>query len=135
MPPANDLDALPQIELVGPMAGFPEHRRYVLVDVDGTGALQALRSLDDPSLRFLVMPPAYVFPDYAPEIDDSWVQQLGLESGADAQVLVVITPGATPRDATANLLAPVVVNVRTRVAAQIVLREDLPLRAPLSPAS
>lgn len=133
MPAQDDDESLPHLEMVGPMAGFPQHRRYALVDVDGSGVLQALRSLDDPSLRFLVVPPAHLFPDYAPEIDDAWVQQLGLASGADAQVLVVITPGATPREATANLLAPVVVNVRTRVAAQIVLREDLPLRAPLAP--
>lgn len=124
---------LPEIEMVGPMAGFPAYRRFVLVDVDDRGSLQALRSLDDPGLRFLVMTPGHLFPDYAPEIEQGWVERLGLQAAEDAQVLLVITPGATPRDATVNLLAPVVLNVRTRVGAQVILHSNLPVRAPLAP--
>lgn len=123
---------LPEIELLEPMAGFPDRRRFVLVDVDGAGLLQSLRSLDDPELRFLVMAPGVLFPDYAPDLDDSWAARLGLTGPQDAQVLLVVTPGADPREATANLLAPVVLNVNTRVAAQVVLHADLPLRAPLA---
>ncbi|RJK92463.1 flagellar assembly protein FliW [Vallicoccus soli] len=113
------------------MAGFPDHRRFALVALDEAGLLYALRSLEDPALRFLVAPPAPFFPDYAPELDDEQAALLGLGSAEDALVLVVVTPGASPADATANLLAPVVVNQRTRTAAQVVLDQDLPLHAPL----
>ena len=42
----------------------------------------------------------------------------------------------TPADATANLMAPVLVNHRTRQAGQYVLADvDLPIRAPLSAAA
>jgi len=37
-------------------------------------------------------------------------------------------------DATANLLAPLVINVRTRRAAQVLLDDDLSLHAPLRSA-
>lgn len=123
---------VPVIELVGPIAGFPEHRRFALVRLDDAGVLSALRSLDDPGLRFLVVPPTPFFPDYAPEVDDAWAQRLGLDTGDDALVLLIVTPGATAVESTVNLLAPVVVNTRTRAAAQVLLDGDLPLKAPLA---
>lgn len=132
---AAEAQDLPELTFVEPMAGFPQYVRFALVDVDGSGVLHALRSLDEPALRFLVIPPGSFFPDYAPEIDDAWAERLGLTDAADAQVLLVVTVGDTPRDATVNLLAPIVVNLRARTAAQIVLHGDLPLRAPLAPAA
>jgi flagellar assembly factor FliW len=129
-------DSLPDLEFLGPVAGFPDYRRFVLVELGESSLLCALRSLDDPGLRFLVVPPGPFFPDYTPEIDDDWADRLELTSDQDALVLVVVTPGAAAGDATANLLAPVVINVRTRRAAQIVLDDSsLPLRAPLQTRS
>ncbi len=123
---------LPEISLVEPLPGFPDARRFALVELAPGGALFALRSLDDPDLRFLVVPPAPFFPDYAPEIDDISAATLQLTGADDALVLLVVTPGDTPADATANLLAPVVVNVRTHAAAQVVLADaSLPIRRPL----
>lgn len=129
-------ETLPALDFVGPVAGFPEHRRFVLVELEPAGVLSALRSLDEPGLRFLVVPPAAFFPDYAPELSDEWVEQLRLTRAEDALLLVIVTPGSGAHDATANLLAPVVVNLATREAAQVLLDDQaLPLRAPLRPAN
>jgi flagellar assembly factor FliW len=93
--------------------------------------LSSLSSVEDPSLRFLVVPPQVFFPDYAPEIDDVTAAALGLDGADDALLLVVVNPGDGAGAATVNLLAPVVVNVATRRGGQIVLDDDLPIRAPL----
>ncbi len=121
---------VPVIEMVRPMPGFPEQRRFALVRLDDAGDLCSLRSLDDPDLRFLVVPPTRFFPDYAPEISDETVAALGIESAEEVLTLLVVNPG-DGGGATANLLAPVVVNTRTRHAGQVVLDEELPVRAPL----
>ena len=127
---------LPGLEFVGPVAGFPDLRHFVLAELAPASLLRALRSLEDPALRFLVLPPGPFFPDYAPEIGDEWAEALQLHHADDALVLVIVTPGATAADATANLLAPVVINVSTRRAAQVVLADSgWPLRAPLRTAS
>ncbi len=68
--PIRAMPDLPVIELVHPMPGFPDRRQFALVTLDDLGTLCALRSLDDPELRFLVVPPAPFFPDYSPELDD-----------------------------------------------------------------
>ena len=84
----------------------------------------------------MVVPPASFFSDYSPEIDESVTTELGIEDESDLLALVVVTLGDTPESATANLLAPVLVNHRTQRAGQYLLSDlDLPMRAPLSSAS
>ncbi|MBB4968348.1 flagellar assembly protein FliW [Saccharothrix violaceirubra] len=126
----SDADTAPVIEFSVPMPGFPEHRRFLLVRTTEDGLLFSLRSVDDPELRFLVVPPAPFFPDYAPEIGAQAVEQLGTVDVSDLLVLLVVTVGESASSATANLLAPIVVDQRTRRAVQVVLTAG-DLRAPL----
>ncbi|HET7328048.1 MAG TPA: flagellar assembly protein FliW [Nocardioidaceae bacterium] len=125
-------DEIPVLELVEPLRGFPDHNKFALTRVDEAGVLCALRSLHDPDLRFLVVPPGPFFGDYTPEIDDETADSLGLESVDDVLALVVVSVGDSVESATANLLAPILVNHRMRRATQVVLNDStLPLRAPL----
>lgn len=115
------VEEIPVIELVNPMPGFPGHRSFALVRLDDDGMLCALRSLEDPDLRFLVTSPIAFFPDYAPVVEDELVDQLGITDAADVLVLVVLTAGSTLAETTANLLAPILVNTVTRQASQVIL--------------
>ena len=127
-------DDIPVLEMLRPMLGFPEQHRFALSRLDSTGLVCDLRSLDDDTTRFVVVPPEFFFDDYTPEIDDDLAGDLDAERAEDLLVLVVLTLGEDPADTTANLLAPIVVNHRTRRAAQVVLADaDLPIRAPLTP--
>ncbi|WP_449063945.1 flagellar assembly protein FliW [Planomonospora algeriensis] len=123
---------LPTIEFVCPMPGFADNRRFVLVRVDEDGVLYSLRSLDDPALRFLVISPNPFFPGYEPEIDDATLAMLGAGQTSNLLVLLIVTAPGSITEATANLLAPIVVDTATRRAVQTVLSgSDLPVRAPL----
>ena len=126
------MDDVKAIEFAQPLPGFPEHRRYALVQVDDEGLLCELVSLEDPELRFLVATPVPFFPDYAPEVGDEVVELLGITDVAEVVLLVVLTAGASLSETTANLLAPVLVNTRTHRAAQVILDDsELPVDAPL----
>ena len=134
-PRGSDMPEIPVIELVQPMPGFPGLTRYALVQLDDDGVLCALRSLEDPDLRFLVMPPAAFFPDYAPVVDDEAVEALGIETVEDVLMLVVVNAGTSIQTATANLVAPVLVNRTTLRAQQVVLDDpDLSVAVPLAAA-
>ncbi len=128
----TDLD-VPTLHFAAGIPGFPDLRQFALVwwgDEDGPFSI--LTSLEQSNLEFLVVPPHTFFPDYAPEIDDDTAERLALESAEDAILMVIVTVGDDPGSATANLLAPIVVNRHTREAAQVVLTDgDAPLRAPL----
>lgn len=123
---------LPVIELAHPMPGFPDDERFALVRLDEEGMLMGFRSLHRDDLQFVVVPPTPFFPDYAPELDDDVVADLGIAASDDALVLLVVHAGATLASTTVNLRAPIVVNTSTRRAAQVILDDaDLPLAAPL----
>lgn len=125
---------IPVIELAHPMPGFPDDARFALVRLDDDGVLHGFRSLDSDDLQFVVVPPAPFFPDYAPEIGDDVVSELGIapEAAGDVLVLLVVRAGASLADTTVNLRAPLVVNPATRRASQVILDDaELPLAAPL----
>ena len=119
--------------LLDPLPGFPVHRDYVLVAADGDGRVFWLQSLAPEGPRFLAVPPALYFPDYAPVLPGTACVELGLEDPADARLYCLLTvPGGDVGAATANLRAPVVVNPATGRARQIVLADGAhPIRRPL----
>jgi len=139
---ADDMSALipapraPEIVFEDGLIGFPDAHRFLLVQIDdATSDVFELRSLDEPGLGFVTVAPGSFFPDYAPELDDATAGRLGLNQAEDVLLLAVVTLGDTGEEATANLLAPVVVNQHTAHACQAVLSEQgWPLRAPLSAA-
>lgn len=125
---------VPVLDFVSAIPGFPAHRRFVLVRVTEEGVLFALTAVDDPELRFLVVPPAPFFPDYAPEIDEQSLASIGATSADDLMILLVVTAGDTPGSSTANLMAPIIVNQSSRRAIQLVLGgSGLPIHAVLMP--
>lgn len=122
--------AQPVIRFASGLVGYPSAQRFVLEQSDG-GVFE-LRGLGEDDPDFLVVAPAPFFPDYAPVIDDETVERLGLRGEKDALVLLVVTLRDRPEDASANTLAPLVINARTRDAAQVVLTgQPFSLRQPL----
>ncbi|QZQ57151.1 flagellar assembly protein FliW [Curtobacterium sp. TC1] len=103
---------------------------FTLTPVDGA---EGLFTLVGGSSRLFVLDAAVHLPSYAPELTDEQAAGLELTDPADAMLLVVANPGAS--GTTVNLLAPIVVNARTAVGAQLILEDqDLPLRAELARA-
>jgi flagellar assembly factor FliW len=107
--------------------------------------LRWLQSLDDPSLLFLTVEPYLIFPDYDVELSDADAGALQLDTADHAAILTLITisqAGKARRDTpaasrapavsapasraavTTNLLAPIVINTRTRRARQVILDSD-----------
>jgi flagellar assembly factor FliW len=128
-------DDVPEIDFVRPLPGFPDVHRFVLVQLDdggnasaGGGAraqaepvLYELRGVQQPGVRFLVGVPNAFFPEYVFDLDEATCSELSLTAAEDALVLVILTIGDDSTLTTANLLAPVVINARTRSAAQVIL--------------
>jgi flagellar assembly factor FliW len=119
------------VHFVEPLPGFDNIESYTLSAIDEAGLLYALRSVDDPELRFVLAPPDAFFADYRPVIND----QVGDALGADeVELLVMVAVTSGLGDATANLRAPIVFAPTTGSAIQVVLDdESLSMRSPLLP--
>ncbi|MGV8846769.1 MAG: flagellar assembly protein FliW [Propionicimonas sp.] len=113
------------------MLGFPNDREYTLERTDDACTMFRLCSTNPGGPRFLAVAPAVYFADYAPEIPDEAVATLGLTDAEDAVLVSLVSvPKGDPQSATVNLFAPVVINHRTRVGAQVILGDQnaYPLR-------
>ena len=85
-------------------------------------------------LAFLVVPPCFVMPDYAPDLSDEDVDFLEIRNPNDAMVLNIVTlkPDGT---ATVNLKGPIVINRHTMIGKQVVLNQSAyPIKHPIRSA-
>ena len=134
-PPAqvSARSAVQALSLTEPLPGFPHHRDYVLVAADAAGLLFWLQSVAADGPRFLAVPAAAFFPDYAPALPVAVLTELGLPDRLAAEIFCLVTvPAGDVASATANLRAPLVVDRDTHRARQVVLTDGLhPIRRPL----
>ena len=118
----------PESELEFPcgLPGFEERRRFVAVRFAETDPLIYLQSLEDAGLCFPAMPILAIEPHYKLKVGGEDLEQLGLARqpriGEDVLCLAVLSIRET--GPTANLLAPIVVNLRNRRAVQSVPAES-----------
>jgi flagellar assembly factor FliW len=121
-----------RISFAAPIPGFEDERNFAVTALDAHGVLYALRSTKTPGLRFVVAAPGRFFPQYAPLLEACDVSALGVADGEEVMLLVIVTVTNGINDATANLLAPIVIAADRGLALQLLLPDtDLPLRAPL----
>lgn len=125
--------ALPLLGVTEPLPGFPGYRDYALVAADGQGLVFWLQSVDPAGPRFLTVPAASFFPDYAPALPRGLRGELELEEGAEPELFCLVTvPDGDVGRATANLRAPLAVNAAGGLARQVVLTDgEHPIRRPL----
>ena len=127
----EQVETIPILTFALGLPGFPDVHQFVVSELAPESPFSVLRSVDA-EVEFVVTSPGLFFPDYSPDIDDALIARLGITSDEEALVLVVVNVGATLADTTANLLGPLVVNVRTWDSAQAVLATgDWSVKTPL----
>ena len=110
------------ISMTAPIWGFPDSTRFFLKNHNENSSLMWLQSLDDPDLAFVVIPPVVINPEFKPVITNQIRKELEIDHDSDMEIVVILTlPSGRPKEMTANLLAPVVINVRKCLARQILL--------------
>ena len=112
------------VEFPGGIFGFPKLRRCCLVPCGSVRGLRWLQSLDDPKLVFLTVEPYLVFPDYEAEVPEQEAAALGLMRPEEAAVLTLVTISPEGEAVTTNLMAPIVINTKTRRGRQVIVEGD-----------
>ena len=103
------------------MIGLEKFRSYCLIDHQQESIFKWLQSTDEPDLAFLVIDPSDVVAHYEIDLPDWDVEFLGLKNASEAVVVTTVTISTDANSVAANLLAPIVINSRTRVGRQVVL--------------
>ena len=113
---------------------FEDKHRWIIVGNEDN-AVKWLQSVDDGDLALPVTTPDVVQPDYNARIPEDELTLVGSTDPADLALLIVVSiPEGAPWNMTANLRAPILLNLKSKKAVQVIaLNEEYPIRHVIFP--
>ncbi len=116
------------------LVGFPTVQQFVVLDVAEDCHYQWFQAINEPDLALIIIDVHFLDPEFPVEASDEAISELEITQADPVLIMAVVTiPSGQPDRATANLRAPLVVNLRTRKGKQLILHESIPLHFPLLP--
>ncbi len=118
---AVDVDEDRVVDFPAGLLGFSSYKKFALLQPDDDGVFFWLQSTEAPELAFVVTDPGMWVDDYQATIRKEQMEELAMQNLDDAQIFVIVNKHEG--SLTANFQGPLVVNVATRQAMQLVLAD------------
>lgn len=120
------------IEFPEGILGFNDLRKFVLLDDPNDEIFAWLQSCEIPQIAFPVLEPELFAQNYQIALTKHDLESLGLQTQEKIRSFSIITIPDDATQMTANLKAPIVINIEKRSARQIVLQDNnLAIREPI----
>lgn len=117
-----EIDEKRIFDFVLPLIGFDKCRKFVVIEPSKDALFKWLQSVEDPALAFPIISVSTLNIDYTIDLPDAVVEALSITNVESVLVMNITSiPQDNPKGTTINLLAPLVLNVDTQKAGQIVL--------------
>ncbi|MGG0655025.1 flagellar assembly protein FliW [Rummeliibacillus pycnus] len=104
--------------------GFPEEKQFALIPFGKETPFILLQSTKTTQIGFVTAFPYTFKADYAFDLSKQDVEALKIEKQEDIITYAIVTLKDTLPNSTINLLAPIVINTKTKQGRQIVLNEN-----------
>ncbi|MFH1140013.1 MAG: flagellar assembly protein FliW [Pseudomonadota bacterium] len=119
-----EIDEESVISIPGGLIGFPDQERYLILRHNPQSPFFWFQAVDRPDLAFVIVDPTVFKPDFDAPLPKALLLGLKASSPQEINTFVIVTiPPGKPEAMTANLLGPVVINTKTKLARQLVLDE------------
>lgn len=117
-----EIDEKRIFDFVLPLIGFDTHKKFVVIEPSKDALFKWLQSVEDPALAFPIISVSSLSIDYTIDLPDAVVEALSITNVESLLVMNITSiPQDNPKGTTINLLAPLILNVDTQKAGQIVL--------------
>jgi len=103
------------------LIGFPEAKRFVLIESESLSPFRIIQCVDDPRVGFLVLDPRSVIKTYERSIPYEAWRSLKVMDKSERLSLVISIIGKDPRQSTANFQAPLLINHLKMLGKQLIL--------------
>lgn len=100
---------------------FEHLRKFVLIEHQQESPFRFLQSVEEGDLSFVVADPVSFFPKYSVEVGKKDLGDIGIEREEEARIMVIITVSDEPKNMTANLQAPLILNAKRKLGKQLIL--------------
>jgi flagellar assembly factor FliW len=105
--------------------GFFEEKKFIMIPLSDDDTFFVMQSIKKMELAFVVSSPFSFFREYDFKLENSVVEELELDSEKDISVFSILTVQDPFGKTTANLQAPVVINLKNRKAKQVILYNEM----------
>ena len=115
------------------IVGFPFMKQFALIrdEENENAAIMWLQSMEESQFAMPVIEPNLIEANYNPVVDDEYLAPVGDISPEQTYSLVTITVPADIEKMTANLKAPIVINMSNNKAVQIIVEDDYQVKYPI----
>lgn len=114
------------------LLGFGQLRKFIVLDDPQDEIFAWLQSCENPDVAFPILEPSLFAQDASIEFSASDVEALQLKQASQGKIFCIVTIPIDPTKMTANMKAPVLINLKTRRARQCVLQDNsLAIREPI----
>ena len=106
------------------LPAFEEVKNFIFACKPETAPFVFMRALEPAQLGFVCIDPFLIRPGYKLDLSDADTAFLEITNPDDVLVLSIVTPSPDVHLTTANLLSPLVVNMRTCQGRQIIIADQ-----------
>lgn len=117
----NDKDI---IHFAKGIPGFPTENEFVLLALPDQSLFTIMQSVHTAELAFVLTNPFGFINKYEFTLDDSTLEQLLIKSQEDISIFAIVTVQDPFEKTTANLQAPIVLNLKNNEAKQVILNDS-----------
>jgi len=101
--------------------GFSQLTQYVILERKEFVPFKWLQSVEDSNVAFVITDPLHLFPNFKLEINEKELEELNYTNSRDLVTYVIVTVPQDVTQASADLLGPLVINSKKRLAKQAVM--------------
>ena len=101
--------------------GFLNESRFMLLPFSDDSLFVIMQSLETPHLGFVLTNPFHFFKEYNIELPEYIVEELKITTEKDVAIYTILTVQDPFEKTTANLQAPIVINVNKKLGKQFII--------------
>lgn len=106
------------------LPGFESLKNFILLSVDGSDIFKILHSIEDEEIGLIVVSPFEFVKEYEVELSDEFIDRLSIKKQEDVLILNTVTLNSNISKITANLRAPIIINIKEALGEQIILEDE-----------
>lgn len=101
--------------------GIRDIKKFAILDSEELAPFKWLQSVDEPYLSMMTLDPALIDPTYKVRVNETYRSIIGDFEPDELITMSLIVVPKDPQQMTANLLAPILLNKKTLLGAQVVI--------------
>lgn len=104
--------------------GFDNLKKYIIKEVESDSPFNILQSIEDNDIGFIIIPPFFIHNDYEVKLSEEIIKKLNIEDPEDVLLYSIVTLNSKVEDITANLKAPLVINIKNKKGEQYIIDKE-----------